>query len=44
MFMDGVFKVQVDDFKHAWSHGWHETPMKDWEKLSEEDWNDDRRK
>lgn len=27
---DGVFKVQVDNFVHPWSHGWHETPRTDW--------------
>lgn len=29
--IDGVFKVQVDNFIHLWSHGWHETPGGDWE-------------
>jgi hypothetical protein len=30
-FWDGIFVVQVDEFDHMWSHGWHETPVADWE-------------
>lgn len=29
--VDGVFKVQVDNFIHLWSHGWHETDAADWQ-------------
>jgi len=29
--VDGIFKVQVDSFDHAWAHGWHETLASDWE-------------
>lgn len=28
--VDGVFKVQVDNILHLWSHGWHEQPQEDW--------------
>lgn len=39
---DGVFKVQVDEFQHPWSHGWHETPREDWCEMPGEDWSDER--
>ena len=34
---DGVFKVQMDDFDHPMSHGWHEAPEGDWVLLEDDD-------
>lgn len=32
MFVDGIFKVQVDDHGHPFAYGWHEQPREDWER------------
>jgi hypothetical protein len=32
----GGFCVQVDEFTHMWSHGWHTTDQNDWEIIDEE--------
>jgi hypothetical protein len=34
---DGRFLVQVDNFIHLWSHGWHETPRADWTEMSDDE-------
>jgi len=33
--IDSVFKVQVDNFIHPWSHGWHATLREDWCEIEE---------
>lgn len=29
--VNGSFSVQMDDFIHQWSHGWHAVNVEDWE-------------